>query len=61
VLGVHRGATREEIKAAYRRAIAQYHPDRVARLGPEFLALANELSKQINQAYRTLSMEPHPS
>jgi DnaJ like chaperone protein len=51
---VNRGATRDEIKAAYRREIAQYHPDKVAQLGSELRELANEKSKQINEAYSTL-------
>jgi preprotein translocase subunit Sec63 len=54
VLRVNRGATRDEIKAAYRREIAQYHPDKVAQLGSELRELANEKSKQINEAYSTL-------
>ena len=44
-------ASAEEIKASYRRLIAQYHPDRVATLAPEFRALAEEKSKELNAAY----------
>ncbi len=54
VLRVPRGASRDEIRAAYRREIAQYHPDKVAQLGPELRELATEKSKQINEAYRIL-------
>ena len=54
VLGIRKGATRDEIKAAYRREIARYHPDKVAQLGPELQELANAKSKQINEAYRVL-------
>jgi DnaJ-domain-containing protein 1 len=32
----------------------QYHPDRVATLGPELQAMAEEKAKQINCAYETL-------
>jgi hypothetical protein len=54
ILGVRRGATRDEIRQAYRLVIAQYHPDRVAQLGPELRNLATEKTKEINQAYETL-------
>ena len=39
------------VKSAYRRLIAQYHPDKVATLAPEFRALAEEKSKELNAAY----------
>jgi hypothetical protein len=51
VLGVDKFATRAQVVAAYRSAIGQYHPDKVATLGPEIRALAEEKSKEINLAY----------
>lgn len=51
VLGVTEDARTEEITRAYRSLIAQYHPDRVARMGPEIRQLAEEKSQQINSAY----------
>jgi len=51
VLKVPPTAGAEEIKASYRRLIAQYHPDKVATLAPEFRALAEEKSKELNAAY----------
>jgi DnaJ like chaperone protein len=51
VLEVAPDASRAEIDAAYRRAIGQYHPDRVAHMGPEIRALAEAKSRQINEAY----------
>ena len=51
VLGVDKFATRAQVTAAYRSAIGQYHPDKVATLGPEIRALAEEKSKEINKAY----------
>ncbi|UHQ19039.1 J domain-containing protein [Lysobacter sp. KIS68-7] len=51
VLNVAPHASRAEIDLAYRRAIAQYHPDRVANLGPEIRAVAEAKSRQINEAY----------
>jgi DnaJ-class molecular chaperone with C-terminal Zn finger domain len=44
-------ASLEEIKLAYRRRIAEYHPDKTSGLGDELRALAEEKSKIINAAY----------
>ena len=51
VLEIPEASTREEITAAYKRQIRQYHPDRVAQLGQELRDLAERKSKQINAAY----------
>ncbi len=51
ILGVAETAGAEEIAAAYRRLIRQYHPDKVEGLGVELRQLANEKSKQLNAAY----------
>ena len=51
VLGVPRIATRDEIARAYKRKISAYHPDKVAAMGEEIRAVADEKSKQINAAY----------
>ena len=51
VLEVRPGASREEVTAAYRRLVQQYHPDRVANLAPEFRELAEQRMKEINAAY----------
>lgn len=49
ILGVPRNATKEEIKAAYRRLALQYHPDR--NKSPD----AEERFKEISEAYAVLS------
>jgi uncharacterized membrane protein YkvA (DUF1232 family) len=54
VLGVHPGASREEIKGAYKKLAAQYHPDKVQHLGKEFQELAHEKFVAIQKAYDTL-------
>jgi DnaJ like chaperone protein len=51
VLQVSPLATVEEIRAAYKTLISQYHPDKVATLGDELRALAERKSAQINDAY----------
>jgi DnaJ-domain-containing protein 1 len=51
VLGVREAATRDEITAAYKKLISQYHPDKVAQMGAEIRALAEAKSKQINASY----------
>ena len=40
------------IKATYRTAIAQYHPDKVSALGAEIQDVAEKKAKEINQAYQ---------
>jgi preprotein translocase subunit Sec63 len=52
VLGVAPTAGIDEIREAYRRLVAQYHPDKVAQLGPELQALANEKTQAITAAYQ---------
>jgi DnaJ like chaperone protein len=54
VLRVTRGASKEEIKAAYFNLIKQYHPDKVSHLGQEFQKLADEKARLINRAYEIL-------
>jgi len=44
----------KDLQKAYRESIAQYHPDHVAHLAPEFKWLAEKRSKLINQAYEYL-------
>lgn len=51
VLGLEPGADMELVKKAYRKLSMQYHPDKVAHLGDEFKAVAEEKMKEINQAY----------
>lgn len=50
-LGLENGASKEEIKQAYRKLSMQYHPDKVRHLGDEFRAVAEEKMKEINAAY----------
>lgn len=54
VLGVPRGASVDEIKRAYRKLAAKYHPDKVDHLGDEFKVLAEKRFKEIQDAYQEL-------
>ena len=57
VLEVSPGASREEVSAAYRRLVQQYHPDKVSALGPELRELAEQRMKEINSAYESLKRQ----
>ena len=54
VLGVDPSANSKEIKSAYQALVQQYHPDRVADMGPELREVAERRTKEINAAYSTL-------
>ena len=58
ILGVSVSTSPEEIVSAYRQMAKMYHPDRLAHLAPEFVALAEERMKEINAAYEELKQIP---
>jgi len=51
LLGLSAEATFEEARQAYRDIIQQYHPDKVAHLGPELRKVADQKTKEIVAAY----------
>jgi len=57
ILGIPPGSGIDEIKAAYRQLSLQHHPDKVANLGPEFVKVAEERFKAIQQAYEDIRRE----
>jgi DnaJ-domain-containing protein 1 len=54
VLGVPRDASPSTITKAYRQQLKNYHPDRVADLGPELQRVAHEKTIEIQRAYDEL-------
>lgn len=53
VLGLAPAATMDEVKAAHRRLVREYHPDRLVAEGvpPECVRIANDKLAAINDAY----------
>ena len=51
ILGLNGRITVGEIKAAYRKEITKYHPDKVTHLAPEFREMARIRTRRIRAAY----------
>lgn len=54
LLGIDASAPSEDIKRAFRREIARYHPDKVQHLGLEFQEIASTRAAALTEAYRIL-------
>ncbi len=61
VLGVEQTASLEEIHSAWKTRLKEYHPDRVATLGPRLRELAEEETKALNAAYETAMQLKQPA
>ena len=57
ILGVTACCTRQEVKAAYRRKIIQWHPDRLGPMTKDVRMRADEQMAAINEAYTFLRMD----
>ncbi len=51
ILGLRGKVTDEGIKKAYRKRIAEYHPDKVQRMAPEIRELAQKRTAELTEAY----------
>ena len=54
VLGVRPGTPLPDVRRAYLTLVAQYHPDKVAQLGPKLQAVAQEETRRLNAAWSLL-------
>ncbi len=54
ILAIDSSASGEEIRAAYRARMHEYHPDKVAHLGEELQKVAHRKAVEIQQAYAKL-------
>lgn len=59
ILGVEKGASREELRSAYRKKSMNYHPDRFAQteLPREVMTYLEVMARRINAAYEVLDTE----
>jgi hypothetical protein len=55
VIGVPATAAFDEVHAAWRQKLAEYHPDRFARAGEKIRRLATAETQRINAAYQAIS------
>lgn len=54
ILGVTPSSSEEQVRAAFREKARQYHPDKVAHLGPELRVVAERKMREINAAYEMI-------
>lgn len=55
ILGVSPGAAFEDVRAAWRARLAEYHPDKYAQAGPKIRAVAADESRRLNAAYARIA------
>ena len=57
ILEINQKSNDSELKRGFRKMANKYHPDKVAHLGPEMQALAEEKFKAVNDAYQKIKKE----
>jgi hypothetical protein len=55
VIGVPQGASFDEVHSAWRRRLAEYHPDRFAQAGVKIRKVALAETQRINAAFRSIA------
>lgn len=57
ILEIDANVSDDELKKAYRRMAMKYHPDKVAHLGEDFKAVAQEKFRKVKDAYDSIKKE----
>lgn len=57
ILEIKKNATNDEIKKQFKKLAIKYHPDKVAYLGKDMQAAANEKFQKLNEAYEKIKKE----
>ncbi|MEX2428175.1 MAG: DnaJ domain-containing protein [Bacteroidales bacterium] len=57
ILEIDTDVSDDELKKAYRRMAMKYHPDKVAHLGEDFKAVAQEKFRKVKDAYDSIKKE----
>lgn len=55
ILEIEKGATKEEIKKAYRKMVKKYHPDKLGDIGEEAKKTAIDKFRMVQEAYDELN------
>jgi len=58
VFGVAPSAPAQAVRTAYLDRLKQCHPDRVSGLAPEFIVLADKMTKKLNAAFEEFEQRP---
>ncbi len=57
ILEIEKSASDSEVKAAYRKMVKKYHPDKLRGLGEEHIKGAEDKFRQVQQAYEYIQKE----
>ena len=57
ILEIEKSASDAEVKAAYRKMVKKYHPDKLRGLGPEHIKGAEDKFRQVQKAYEHIQKE----